>query len=272
MISQFFYPFFASLLRDENLQSIKKQKKDYHSASNQSYSRRDTLGSRSSRSSRSINASTPILEEDDNVFLPSPKKEAIYETVFLAGSPITRMVSYDELASFFATINPSDDSLGIKSKSLENIDVNMNTINTNSNQAATVPKKARKRVTSDVIGVDTEIENDCKGLGYINLGFVLQSPTEEGQYMMNKSVSSLSSYHSLSFTQPSADLQDINGNVKPDNQAKLIKILNYVLLLIAPCNRRHLHLLLRLFTRIIQNKDLKIYCNDYSSVKDYVSY
>ncbi len=54
------------------------------------------------------------------------------------------------------------------------------------------------------------------------------------------------------------------------NDSKLLESLEMTFLLIPPPNRRHLHLLLRFFSKIIENKKINLDFNENISTKDYV--
>jgi hypothetical protein len=160
-----------------------------------------------------------------------------------------------------------------------------------------MPKNKHKSpITSNIYKTKYEspesLNSNSSGIGYYNFGFAMQSPTEDiedGQYMLDKSVSSLSSIYmsahshhedkdnlSAQFTKSTNCSQNSKTNSRTiikttiGNNSKLLEALQLSLFLMPPSNRRHLHLLLRLLSKIVDNKEINLFLNEGISLKDYV--
>ena len=155
------------------------------------------------------------------------------------------------------------------------------------NAVTTLPRRNKNKFSKN-FGTLTSPNNsnsfpdkDSNRFCYKNLGFVMQSPNETGEYMMDKSVSFSSSFcHSSSSHSDVEDSLDKNAehansqnnfnhfNLVSDPTFKTIQL---ALFLLPPANRRQLHLLLRLLSKIINNKEMHLFTDEKFNLKSYVS-
>ncbi len=265
---------------------------------------------RETMSDNDLMTSTPIQENQVLTTVQLPPNH-IFETFFMGDNPVTKIVSIDELTNLFKT-NPNIKNLNSFSKRETNIyktpstgkieslgtDLKTSEKSRYFEAVTTMPRmpknKHKSPITSNIYKTKYESpesqSSNSSGIGYYNFGFAMQSPTEDGQYMLNKSVSSLSpmymtahSHHedkdnlSAQFTKSS---NDCSQNSKTNsttfikttigNNSKLLEALQLSLFLMPPSNRRHLHLLLRLLSKIVNNKEINLFLSEGISLKDYV--
>ncbi|XP_074596931.1 DEP domain-containing protein 1A-like [Brevipalpus obovatus] len=210
------------------------------------------------------------------------KKEQVFETVFMPGSSITRILSYDQLTSFFANFSTSDGSLDDRPISPDD----PNSSNSYGcrildarklQHIATLPRLIKKQRLEGAMNRANSFRQkpipNKPALGSTNVGFVLQSPSEEGEYMMDKSLSPLNTYRPLKTIHLNMHNSLSSSSIISRDSleySKNIELLSLVLLMIPPENRRHLHLLLRLFTRVTRNKELKIFSKTFSNIEYYL--
>ncbi|CAG2100175.1 unnamed protein product [Medioppia subpectinata] len=230
----------------------------------------------------------------------------VYETAFMGENPVTKIVSIDELTNLFATSSrlKSCDSLCDKYAAAKCLAMRRASSPTPENRRfvdaiATIPRN-RRHLLSPVGGdgtaykspiaasiyktqfrsPDSSASSTHSAFGYHNFGFAMQSPAEDGQYMESKSVCSLSSIHlsPISHNNPNDNLSaqfSNNSSNKSDtivntNDEKLLEALRMTLFLMPSANRRHLHLLLRLLSKILQNKEIHFRFYDNISAKEYI--
>ncbi|XP_054162437.1 DEP domain-containing protein 1A-like [Oppia nitens] len=243
------------------------------------------------------NTSTPILESQAPKTTVDLPPNHIYETVFMGDIPVTKIVSIDELTNLFVNNPRIRSRSSFRENSYRNQPMKSNDCtNRYVDAITTIPRIPRKfncyksPISESIYKTRYQSPNSSAGsngspFGYYNYGFAMQSPTEDGEYMENKSVSSLSTIQmspvsqsdpkdnlSAQFSKSSNNsLQNTVINKNDDNnEEKLIETLRLCLLLMPSSNRRHLHLLLRLMSKIIQNKEIKFCFNEDISVKDYI--
>ena len=256
-------------------------------------------------SEKPMKTSTPILESQTlntkttatTVELPP---NHVFETVFMGDKPVTKIVSIDELTNLFR----GHPRLKRANSFHRNCSSNKNQIlenkrtegNTQYIEAiATIPRSLRRHpipnsLKSPIVdniyksqyeSPDSSTSSDRSG-GYHNFGFAMQSPGEDGEYMLCKSVSSLSSIGispnprhdskdnlSAQFSKSSNNSHNLNTFVNKSEE-KLLKVLQMSLFLMPSPNRRHLHLLLRLLSKIIENKEIKFNLSEGTDLKTYV--
>ncbi len=266
---------------------------------------------RQTMSDNDLMTSTPIQENQVLTTAELPPNH-IFETFFTGDIPVTKIVSIDELTNLFKT-NPNIKNLNSFSKKETNIIYktpstgkieSLGTDQKTSEKSryfeavTTMPRmpknKHKSPITSNIYKTKYEspesLSSNSSGIGYYNFGFAMQSPTEDGQYMLDKSVASLSSIYmsarshhedkdnlSAQFTKSS---NDCSQNSKTSsrtiikttigNNSKLLEALQLSLFLMPPSNRRHLHLLLRLLSKIVNNKEINLFLSESISLKDYV--
>ena len=242
-----------------------------------------------------LKTSTPILESQTTVELPP---NHVYETVFMGDIPVTKIVSIDELTNLFKN-NPGFKRISsFRNNSNKNI-VKENKIAGNTRYVdaiTTIPRSGRRLPNifkspvvdniykSQYESPDSSTSSDKSGNGYYNFGFAMQSPNEDGEYMLCKSVSSLSSINltpnprnaskdnlSAQFSKSSDECSHKNNfKTTINKEEKLLECLQLALFLMPPSNRRHLHLLLRLLSKMIENKEINFNFKKGIQIKDYV--
>ncbi|CAG2162925.1 unnamed protein product [Oppiella nova] len=237
------------------------------------------------------NTSTPIVESQAPTTVELPPNH-VFETVFMGETPVTKIVSIDELNNLFANNS--------RIKSCDSFCDKYSAINRQTHQKfensryveaiTTIPRNRRQLlykspITENIYKSKYQSPESSAGSpnSYYNFGFAMQSPTEDGEYMESKSVSSLSSIHmspvsrnsqydnlSAQFSKSSNNSSDNSNTIVNQNSDKLVESLRLSLFLMPSPNRRHLHLLLRLLLKIIQNKEIHFRFYENISIKEYI--
>ncbi|XP_015785176.1 DEP domain-containing protein 1B-like isoform X2 [Tetranychus urticae] len=275
MIPSNFYPLIVSVVKETDLKNISQK-------NSQLYAK---IGLKDREFTYDTNTSTPLASKISEIRrngaqMKVKKDDPVFETVFLTQSPMTRILSHDALTSIFSSIASSDGSLD-GSSSPQSIDA-FNSYRrpieaSNLQHLATLPRNLRKQRLEGLKKFKLEKEQNKSSLCLMNFGCILQSPCEEGEYMMDKSVTNLRNFYFSSKHSPEPAYsnfifrdKDSNTNASTEGEERVVNILNLVLLLIPPENRRHLHLLLRLLSRILKNSELKFHCNHSVSMEYYI--
>ena len=255
----------------------------------------------SSLMNNGLRTSTPVYICNGNLQDNQLPPNYVYETIFVGDSPVTKVVSINELEHLFVSnprilnSNPSlltnarrrsENMLKSKSAAIEE-QISRIEKSRSFNAVTTLPRTHKKKICKnfDTLASPNNSNSfpvqDSNRFCYKNLGFVMQSPNETGEYMMDKSVSFSSSFcHSSS---SHSDVEDsLDKNAEHANSQKNFNNLNLVtektfktiqlaLFLLPPANRRQLHLLLRLLSKIINNKEMHLFTDEKFNLKSYVS-
>ncbi|XP_053213829.1 DEP domain-containing protein 1B-like [Panonychus citri] len=281
MIPSIFYPLIVSLVKESDLQGIYRQRSG-QLYSNVALENREPIYE--THTSTPLNNKKADSRRTNGLSSKVKKDDSIFETVFHPQSPVTRILSQDQLTSIFSAIASSDGSLD-GSSSPQSIEALYSWRKPaearNLQHLATLPRNMRKQRIEGLKRCKLEKEPYKSSLCLMNFGCILQSPCEEGEYMMDKSVTSLQNWRSFRIRSPEPTYISLikreisepttqNDHFTSEGDEKIINLLNLVFLLIPPENRRHLHLLLRLLSRVLKNTELKFLSNHSSSMEYYI--
>lgn len=284
LIPHYFYPLLISMVQDADQQYIQRVRSkffgnnsgdlDQQSETSRIYRTNSTTLSIASRHS------DPYYYHHNHRKDCKKKKEQVFETIFLAENSASKITNH-QLAAYFANVHSSNGSLDDRPLSPDNDQPQLKSPYCGILDAkklahiATLPRLIKKQRLEGKINRANSFKSltNRRSLGFGNVGFILQSPSEEGEYMMDKSVSSSTAVirNANIVYSNSIYSQLLSPRESSSNYNKSIQLLSLVLLMIPSENRRHLHLLLRLLTRICRNKQLKIFYNSLPSIEYYVS-
>ncbi|KAI7696077.1 hypothetical protein SSS_08129 [Sarcoptes scabiei] len=200
----------------------------------------------------------------------------VYETAFSGKEPVTKIVSIDEISSTFPDLVEFFKQYKTKSskmhclnnyQSLNNSNYNGNSSNfaTKNNKvvSSTIPKGlSAKRIYSDENSLIVQNhKNDISN----KLSF--NSPPESGEYMLNKN---FNRFYSLRKKSKIHSLKDSDQMDATKSKQKYYECLQLILFSLPSINRRYLQLLIRMFHKIIENKELCLLTKNSVALKEYI--
>ena len=198
--------------------------------------------------------------------LPS---NCVYETVFSGNEPVTKIVPIDELSTVFPNFA---DYFGRPILINANSPMNSLPMSDTFKAISTMPRsnsKLRPQITSSR-GNCISTPHNVKNSQMMSDILCLDSPPESGEYMLNKNMD-LKRFYSLHRGKNYRTNSNITSQVGHSSTSKQYQLLQLILLTLPSANRRHLQLLLRLFHKIIRNKELCLLTKDSLALKEHVS-
>lgn len=214
--------------------------------------------------SKNLLQKSQFMQKVSDINLPS---NCVYETAFSGKEPVTKIVSIDELSVAFPNLvkyfsQSSKDALSMANHS-KNYESVISTTTPNSYKTvSTMPRNSKiKNFDRTTPKLNQSNNSDLK--------FTLESPPEAGEYMLNKDFN-LKKFYSLR-KNTKLSYVDILPESRSNKENKYYNLMQLILLLLPSSSRRHLHLLIRVFYKIIRNKDLCLLTKDSIALKEYVS-
>lgn len=199
----------------------------------------------------------------NEINLPS---NCVYETAFSGKEPVTKIVPIDELSTTFP--NLADYFKPMIGKRQPFSPMNSSTMSTSSTFKAisTMPRNSSKlRQLAQVNSSTPQNAPNCQMMSDI---LCLDSPPESSEYMLSKDMwSQQRQFYSLRRNESRRSKASPLGT-----PSKNYKLLQLVLLTLPSPNRRHLQFLLRLFYKIIRNKELCLLTKDSQALKEQVNF
>lgn len=197
--------------------------------------------------------------------LPS---NCVYETAFSGKDPVTKIVSIDELSVAFPNLieyfQRNSKNLGANfGRTVNHISSVSSTVTPNNSfkTISTMPRNAKLK------SIDTLTPKVLNQSGKSDINFAIESPPEAGEYMLNKDFNLKKFYSLRKNTKFSySDIVPQKRNVKNH----YYELLQLILLVLPSPNRRHLQLLIRVFYKILRNKDLCLMTKDSIALKEHV--
>ena len=211
---------------------------------------------------------------NDDLGLPA---NCVYETIFSSKEPVTKIVPIDELSAVFPSFlhyfrqqqqqqqhsNPNS----FVSSPLSSSSINQFTSNT-FRALSTIPRKSRNNKNCFTTTTPNTTDDRQK----------FESPPENGEYMFNKTFdddcSSKRQFYSLQRRKSdkisSRLLNEMETEMESIGHQNHYELLQLLLILLPNVNRRYLQLLIRLFARILSNKEICLLTNDSLTLKEHV--
>lgn len=213
------------------------------------------LSSRKKTVSASYSNNSSIINHE--LGLPA---NCVYETVFSSKDPVTKIVPIDELSNIFPNLLEYFKQTTLKENLISQISLPMNVSRTSLPIVSTIPRHSTKKKYS----IDY-----CSNLPQL----FFESSQKNSKYIQNNSVNFQQYY---SFSNRKGDLNIISelpSNIKTSSTLvdHYYELLQLLLLLLPSPNRRYLQLLIRLFYKMIRNKELCILTTDSFALKENVS-
>lgn len=214
-----------------------------------------------------------IKHPANDINLPS---NCVYETVFSDKDPVTKIVPIDELSGMFPTIldlfRPNSIPTSTNSRTFVNSgNVSSSSILTNGTFQAisTMPRSSSSKLRTQRINSSTPQNSINTQTQMFSDILHLDTPPETNKNANFRKSYSLSRSQIRNAQRSNETTQSIqmNSQAISTNNYQLLKLL---LLLVPSSNRRHLQLLIRLFYKIIQNKELCLLTKDSITLKEQI--
>lgn len=210
------------------------------------------------RDNMSSFVATSTLKNENGLHLKNElnlPSNCVYETVFSGSEPVTKIVPIDELSGVFPNIMDYFQEHTKQSTFSKRFNSCVKTSST-FKAISTMPRN-----TSSKLNTQVNLSTPKKMEMFSDILY-LDSPPEAGEYMLEKDTFTLK-YHSLHRA------RQINTNSMESRKHYLLQL---ILLTLPTANRRHLQLLIRLFHKIIHNKELCLLTKDSFELKKHVSF
>ncbi|KAH9412549.1 Domain found in Dishevelled, Egl-10, and Pleckstrin (DEP), partial [Dermatophagoides pteronyssinus] len=193
---------------------------------------------------------------DDDLGLPAI---CVYETAFSSKEPVTKIVPIDELSDIFPNFLHYFRQQKHQKYSFNHSNINHSNETNTFRALSTMPRKNRRnKTTTPTFNTTTDNYHE--------------SPPENSEYMFDKTFSTNSAHHRFYSLQrqKSDKIRSSNDNHTKNSTDNYYEILQLILLLLPNVNRRYLQLLIRLFARILSNKELCLLTNDSLTLKEHI--
>ncbi|XP_017494092.1 PREDICTED: DEP domain-containing protein 1A-like, partial [Rhagoletis zephyria] len=216
-------------------------------------------------------------------------KNCVYETAFSGREPVTKIVPIDELSivlpNYFSQLNGLKSVISPFNSSTCSSSNTFRAISTMPRSGSKLRSQQQQRQCQQSF-INNSNNNNSTPQGVKNTSqmmsdiLCLESPPESGEYMLGKDMSgdgsrrfySLHRNRTRQSTRSSSSSQQQNMSVVQTlaNSRKYYTLLQMILFTLPSSNRRHLQLLLRLFHKIIRNKELCILTKDSVALKEHI--
>lgn len=218
---------------------------------------------------------TSMSEPKNDINLP---KNCVYETAFSGREPVTKIVPIDELSIVLPNYFPISSMNIITQHNFKSVisPFNNSTTSNTFRALSTMPRTSSKLRSQQLqCQFSNSTPQGTKNGQMMSDILCLDSPPESGEYMLGKDMSQERQYHSLHRNQKNSVKSNIHQIASPLAQHSNTANKHYTLLQLILCtlpssNRRHLQLLLRLFYKIIRNKELCLLTKDSVALKEHV--